>query len=38
MAWTSSGAKEGYIYSIGKDITERKESENQLKSLNTNLL
>jgi PAS domain S-box-containing protein len=38
MAWTSSSTKEGYIYSIGKDITERKESENQLKLLNNNLV
>lgn len=38
MAWTSSSTKDKLIYSIGKDITDRKQSENELKILNENLL
>ncbi len=38
MAWTASSTEDGFIYSIGKDITDRKKSENQLKLLNQDLL
>ena len=38
MAWTASSTKDGLIYCVGKDITERKESENQLNLLNENLI
>lgn len=38
MAWSASNTEEGFIYSIGKDITDRKDADSQLKLLNFNLL
>ena len=38
MSWSASITEEGLIYSIGKDITDRKNAESQLKSLNYNLV
>ena len=38
MVWTASSTEDGYIYSIGKDISDRKKAENQLKILNQDLI
>lgn len=38
MAWTFAFSKDGIGYAVGKDITEKKESINQLKLLNESLI